>query len=227
MRLSQSALSEPFGWLALHQQRLRSDEPELFATGLCDELNESVAFRRHRAWKAPPTKRKGPSLRGQSWSALDPLRSFPFSQECSERRFSIRRVAPTAERCVMRRRMGGCNCGQVRFEASGEPVRVGLCHCKVCRKETGSLGNFFAVWRADCVSVTGGTRSWMLSTDNRPTCGSSVFAMVDSANEVEVRVGAFDDAPTDLTPTYELWVPRRERWLVPIAAAEQHEGNRT
>jgi hypothetical protein len=59
-------------------------------------------------------------------------------------------------------------------------------------------------------------------------CGSAVFATVDGADEVEVRVGAFDDAPTDLTPTYELlWVPRRERWFVPVASAEQHEGNRT
>ena len=130
----------------------------------------------------------------------------------------------------MRKRMGGCNCGQVRLEVSGKPVRVGLCHCQVCRKETGSLGNFFAVWRADHVSVRGETRSWVLSTDNRhfcPICGSSVFATVDGANEFEVRVGAFDDAPTDLTPTYELWVLRRERWFAPVASAEQHEGNRT
>jgi hypothetical protein len=43
----------------------------------------------------------------------------------------------------MRKRTGGCNCGQVRFEVSGEPLRVGLCHCLVCRKESGSVGNFF------------------------------------------------------------------------------------
>ena len=129
----------------------------------------------------------------------------------------------------MRKRTGGCNCGQVRFEASGEPVRVGLCHCRVCRKETGSIGNFFAVWPADRVSITGETRSWRLSTDNRcfcPACGSSVFGIVDGANEVEIRAGAFDDAPTDLTPMYELWTPRRERWLAAVAGAEQHEGNR-
>jgi hypothetical protein len=130
----------------------------------------------------------------------------------------------------MLKRTGSCNCGQVKFEVSGRPVRVGLCHCQVCRKETGSLGNFFAVWESSQVSVTGETRSWKLSTDKRhfcPMCGSSVFAIVDGANEVEVRAGAFDDAPTDLSPTYELWVPRRERWLVAVANAEQHTGNRT
>jgi hypothetical protein len=34
---------------------------------------------------------------------------------------------------------------------------------------------------------------------------------VDGANEVEIRVGAFDDAPLDLFPTYELWLTRREK----------------
>ena len=43
---------------------------------------------------------------------------------------------------------------------------------------------------------------------------------------VDVLVGAFDDAPTDFTPAYELWTPRRERWLAPIEAAEQHVSNR-
>jgi hypothetical protein len=53
-----------------------------------------------------------------------------------------------------------------------------------------------------------------------------VFGLIDRANEVEIRVGAFDDAPTDFTPVYELWTQRRERWLVPIDGAEQHVGNR-
>jgi hypothetical protein len=118
----------------------------------------------------------------------------------------------------------------VKLTVSGEPTRVGICHCTVCRRETGSLGNFFAVWQADRVSITGETRSWILSSDKRhfcPTCGSSVFATVDGANEVEVRAGVLDEAPTDLAPAYESWVPRRERWFVPLASAEQHEGNRT
>jgi hypothetical protein len=29
---------------------------------------------------------------------------------------------------------GGCNCGQVRYEIEGEPLRVGLCHCETGRE---------------------------------------------------------------------------------------------
>jgi hypothetical protein len=30
------------------------------------------------------------------------------------------------------------------------------------------------------------------------------------------------DAPTLLTPTYELWIKRRESWLRPVEGAEQY-----
>ena len=129
----------------------------------------------------------------------------------------------------MRRRIGGCNCGQVRFEAAGEPSRVGFCHCQTCRRESGSVGNFFAVWRSGEVVVTGETRSWRRTTYNRhscPVCGSPVFGIEEGFDEIEIGVGALDDAPSGLAPSYELWTGRREKWFLPVAGAEQHAGNR-
>ena len=114
----------------------------------------------------------------------------------------------------MEKRTGGCNCGKVRFQVEGNPIRVGVCHCQICRKDTGSSFNFFAVWSAKNVATAGDTESWMHSTDHRHfcvTCGSSLYSVVDGANEIEIRVGAFDDAPSNLFPTYELWLNRREQ----------------
>ncbi len=126
-------------------------------------------------------------------------------------------------------RRGGCNCGQVRIEVQGEPRRTGLCHCLTCRKETGGPFMAFAVWDAGRVSVTGETRSWTATTDHRhfcPACGSSLFGTHDGDDEVEVRLGTLDDAPSGLVPHYELWTPRREPWQQPVAGAAQHGGNR-
>jgi hypothetical protein len=127
-------------------------------------------------------------------------------------------------------RRGSCNCGAIRLAVSGNPKRVGLCHCLTCRKETGAPYSTFAVWDRSQVEVLGDTRNWMQTTDRRhfcPSCGSSVFGTNDTNNEVEVRLGCFDDAPTDLAPSYEVWILRRENWLCPVAGAKQHAHNRT
>ena len=50
---------------------------------------------------------------------------------------------------------GGCACGKVRFEARGDPYRVGVCHCLTCRKVHGAPFNFYVVFPRDAVTVTG------------------------------------------------------------------------
>jgi hypothetical protein len=57
-----------------------------------------------------------------------------------------------------------------------------------------------------------------------PRCGSRLFSIED--REVEIKLGILSQAPTDLVPTYELWIKRREPWLRPIEGAEQYEENR-
>ena len=128
----------------------------------------------------------------------------------------------------MTTRHGGCNCGSVRLEIWGEPIRVGLCHCTVCRKETGGPYLAFAVFPQAAVTVTGETRSWADEIVHRhfcPTCGSRLFS-VEGNGEVEVRLGCLDVAPTDLAPTYENWVVHRERWLPEVPGAGQNERER-
>lgn len=122
---------------------------------------------------------------------------------------------------------GGCNCGAVRFQLAGEPIRTGLCHCLTCRKETGSAFMAYAVWDQAAVTISGEIRSWTGSTDRRHfcgICGSALFA-TDDGTEIEIRIGSLDRAPTEMTPDQELWVHRREHWQLPIAEAEQHSRN--
>ncbi len=104
---------------------------------------------------------------------------------------------------------GGCLCGQLRITATGQPYRVGLCHCLDCRKHHGALFHASAIFPETAVTITGESRAYK----NRNfclTCGSSVFAR--SGDEVEVYLGTLD-APNQFTPTYELWTDRREAWL--------------
>ncbi len=50
---------------------------------------------------------------------------------------------------------GGCLCGDVRFIATGEPVRVGVCHCMDCRKHHGAAFFAAAVFPETAVAIEG------------------------------------------------------------------------
>ncbi|WP_137788055.1 GFA family protein [Sphingomonas sp. 3P27F8] len=128
-------------------------------------------------------------------------------------------VEPQADRQVS----GGCLCGDVRLVASGEPYRIGICHCLDCRKHHGALFFAAAIYPRHAVEVVGETRAFK----NRhfcPRCGSSVFARW--GDEIEVHLGALDE-PSRFTPTYENWVVRREGWLPPFPLDRHNDRDRT
>src|ERR1700759_2143433 len=52
---------------------------------------------------------------------------------------------------------GGCLCGAVRYEASGEPTMMGYCYCKDCQKASGSGFIPFMGFKAEQLSFTGRT----------------------------------------------------------------------
>ena len=117
---------------------------------------------------------------------------------------------------------GSCLCGDVRLTASGEPWRVGLCHCLDCRKHHGALFFAAAIFPEDAVRIEGETREFR-GRHFCPRCGSSVFARY--GDEVEVHLGALD-APDQLTPTYECWTVRRESWLPSFPLNHSYEHDR-
>ena len=122
----------------------------------------------------------------------------------------------------MEKFIGGCLCGNVRIQASGEPYRVGLCHCLDCRKHHGALFHASAIFPADAVAVEGETRDYA-GRHFCPRCGSSVFGRSD--DEIEVSLGALD-APDQFVPTYELWTIRRESWLPGFPMERRYECDR-
>ena len=122
----------------------------------------------------------------------------------------------------MTQHTGGCLCGEVRVVASGEPYRVGICHCLDCRKHHGALFHASAIFPEDAVTITGETHEFA-GRHFCPRCGSSVFSK--SGDEIEVSLGALD-AIDQFRPTYELWTVRREAWLPPFPLAHRYARNR-
>ena len=120
-------------------------------------------------------------------------------------------------------RSGACLCGRVTFTVTGEPDRVGICHCTDCRQESGSAFTYYGIWPTasfSCDNETGEYQGRHFCT----ACGSRLFSV--DAQEAEIKLGSLIDAPTGLTPTYELWVKRREAWLRPIPGSDQFDEDR-
>lgn len=118
---------------------------------------------------------------------------------------------------------GGCLCGRVRYRTEGEPLRVGLCHCTDCRKESGSAYVFFGVWPRKAVSISGETSTYE-GRSFCPACGARLFCLRE--DETEIRMGSLDEAPTGFAATYENWIKRRETWLAPLPGAKQFDEDR-
>jgi hypothetical protein len=118
---------------------------------------------------------------------------------------------------------GGCLCGAVRLTARGERFRVGICHCMDCRKHHhGAVFHTFAVFPESAVEIIGRTAAYK----NRhfcPTCGSSLFGR--NGDAIDIHVGCLD-ATSEVTPTYENWVVRREAWLPLFDLSRRYQRDR-
>jgi hypothetical protein len=75
---------------------------------------------------------------------------------------------------------GGCQCGAIRYEVSGEPQHVALCHCSDCRKSAGAPMVSWAAFAEDEFQVTQGEATTFNSSGASlrsfcPKCGTGLY----------------------------------------------------
>src|SRR5581483_8223268 len=66
---------------------------------------------------------------------------------------------------AMATRAAECHCGQLRLEATGEPIRISVCHCLACQRRTGTAFAVQARFPAARVRVTGRFRDHVRHSD--------------------------------------------------------------
>jgi hypothetical protein len=115
---------------------------------------------------------------------------------------------------------GGCACGAVRYEISGEPVFQNHCQCRDCQKKSGTgHGSYLTVLR-DGVKLTGKTTHWDLVADNGnvktrafcPTCGSPLYITFKANPQfMAVHAASLDD-PARFKPQAVTFTSRGLAW---------------
>jgi hypothetical protein len=116
---------------------------------------------------------------------------------------------------------GGCQCGAIRYRLTGEPVFLTLCHCRECKRQSGSAFGMSLRMRWADVEVTGAKpKTWTRSSDNGnpvacsfcETCGTRLWHEPAVPGFVHIKPGTLDDFST-LAPKYESWTASKAKWL--------------
>ena len=116
---------------------------------------------------------------------------------------------------------GGCLCGAIRYESSGEPVFALQCHCRDCQRSSGTA--YIAAVRVPSAGfrITKGTpKCYVAKSDagNEITrtfcgdCGSPLYVQVSTRLDlVGLRVGTLDD-PSWFHAEADIFVRSAQPW---------------
>ena len=119
---------------------------------------------------------------------------------------------------------GGCQCGNIRFEISQEPIVVYTCHCTICQKQASSAFGI-SVWfnRSQFNLVAGELKFWITKADSGndkicafcSECGNRIYhAESHDSNILSLKGGALDDMK-DLKPAGHIFTRSALSWSIP------------
>lgn len=117
--------------------------------------------------------------------------------------------------------IGGCACGEIRYEISSAPIFENHCQCHDCQKRSGTgHGSYLTfVNRAD-MKITGKASTWNVAGDSGiekihafcPTCGTLVYLnSVATSDMVAVTATSLDD-PSRFNPQVVTYAIRGHAW---------------
>ncbi|QFZ86564.1 aldehyde-activating protein [Variovorax paradoxus] len=115
---------------------------------------------------------------------------------------------------------GGCACGAIRYEISGEPVFQNDCQCLDCQRKSGTGHGSYLSFAGAEVKQTGAATLWRLKGDSGnvktrafcPTCGSPVYMTFAAMPGVFTVHAASLDDPGRYRPQAVTYAVRGHAW---------------
>jgi len=96
---------------------------------------------------------------------------------------------------------GGCYCGEVRYQAEGDPILKAQCHCRACQHITGGAPNYFMLmppagfrWtKGEPKTFTRPDRDNAVTRAFCQTCGTHLTTRRPGLDAVVLKIGTLDD----------------------------------
>ena len=126
--------------------------------------------------------------------------------------------------------LGSCLCGNIQYEVDGEFENFFLCHCKSCRKDTGSAhaANLFSS-KAKLKWVKGENEVREFNYKNSghikafcPNCSSALPNIQLNKTLLVVPAGSLD-TDIDITPTGHIYLKEKAVWDYNLENAPKYE----
>jgi len=113
---------------------------------------------------------------------------------------------------------GSCLCGAVRIALPDELEYAGYCHCRGCRRRSGSAFTAFGGIEVDKVRITQGEDRTAVARESDDgysvfcgKCLSPLYAVVRDKQYAHVQLGCLDEPPS-LAPDHHIWVSSNVPW---------------
>ena len=114
---------------------------------------------------------------------------------------------------------GGCQCGAVRYELSGLPDRVSVCHCRDCQRSAGAPLVSWAAMPKERFRIVRGAPAVVNSSGDAfryfcGTCGTGLYYVNEAVlpGLVDVQTMTLDD-PSAFPPTAQVQTDERAGWI--------------
>jgi hypothetical protein len=127
---------------------------------------------------------------------------------------------------------GGCQCGGIRYEITGAPQQVVVCHCMDCQRQSGSAFGMTLVVKEEDFRLTEGELKTFSSKSDAgraklgafcPGCGTRIYHKPEwRKGKVSVKPGTLDDTSM-LKPDIHIWTGSKQPWITIPDDVEAHE----
>ena len=115
---------------------------------------------------------------------------------------------------------GSCQCGHITYSIVDKPIRLNVCHCTDCQKQSGSAFGMSLVIKPEALVIrSGALKEFQTKADSGrvktcgfcPECGVRIYNRTSAL--CSVKAGTLEDTHS-LQPDAQYWTKSKQAWSI-------------